>query len=232
MSRITEMWTEDKATRWALSFPTYSPVSPSFRGTGQCAERDGAGKQRIDPGISVWKLQAPRKLPPHTSFPTSQPRNLWEISEAPPISEALAFTQANPALGGADSRARRAGERSTGRSKTSRGFLRPWTPGPRKKAPDEGAEKAPSMGKVGLSPELGDRPNDLDAKCQHIHAAKEAEETGAWDQARHPRCPPAQAHSDPRSSPVTPISRVPSCDSAGAVAKGADKMSLLLLGAR
>lgn len=38
------------------------------------------------------------------------------------IPEALALVQAVPALGGAGSRARRAGDRSSGRSK-SRGFL-------------------------------------------------------------------------------------------------------------
>lgn len=85
------------------------------------------------------------------------------------------------ALGGADSRARRAGERRTGRSKESRGFLRIWTPGPSKKAPDEGAGKATRVGKAGPFPELGDRPRVLDAECRHTHAAKEVEETGAQD---------------------------------------------------
>lgn len=68
------------------------------------------------------------------------------------------------ALGGADSRARRAEEQSIGRSKESRGFLRIWTPCPSKKAPDEGAGKATRMGKAGPFPELGDRPRFLDAK--------------------------------------------------------------------
>lgn len=108
------------------------------------------------------------------------------------------------ALGGADSRARRAGKRSIGRSKKSRGFLKIWTPGPRKKAPDEGAGKATSLGKAGSFPELGDRPNLLDAKCKHILSAKEAEETGARDQAWQPHCPSAQAHSNPLISPSDP----------------------------
>ena len=53
-----------------------------------------------------------------------------------PFQRPLPSCTAILALGGADSRARRAGERSTGSSKESRGFLRIWTPGPSKKAPD------------------------------------------------------------------------------------------------
>lgn len=68
------------------------------------------------------------------------------------------------ALGGANGRARRAGERSTRSSKESRGFLRIWTPSLSKKAPDEGAGMDTSIGKAGPLPELGDRPIALDAK--------------------------------------------------------------------
>lgn len=67
-----------------------------------------------------------------------------------------------PALGGADSRARRAGESPAVRSEKSRGFLRVWTPGPRKKAPGEGAGKATRMGEGGpLSRAGGQAP-----RCQ------------------------------------------------------------------
>lgn len=113
------------------------------------------------------------------------------------IPEALALVQAVPALGGAGSRAKRAGDRSSGRSKRSRGFLSLWTPGPRKKAPREGAEKATSMGKVGTSPELEGMPDVLEAQRRHIPTHEEAEGPGAQDRAWHPLCPSAQARRDP-----------------------------------
>lgn len=64
------------------------------------------------------------------------------------------------------------------------------------------------MGKAGPFPELGDRPRVLDAECRHIHAAKEVEETGAHNQAWHPRCPLAQAQGSSPSSLRGPTLRV------------------------
>lgn len=60
-------------------------------------------KPRVDPGDSTWKLQIPRAA--SVAFFPHKQAELWVISEVPPPSCA-----AGPALGGADSRARRAGE--------------------------------------------------------------------------------------------------------------------------
>lgn len=74
---------------------------------------------------------------------------------------------------------------------------------PRKKALDEGAGKATSVGKVGAFPELQDRPNVLDASADTstLPRKQRTPEPG-------PSAAPPLPHSNPLSSLGGPAPRV------------------------
>lgn len=67
-------------------------------------EREKMRKQRVDPGCSVWKLQMLGEPPPPTIPPTKHAKEFG--GEQRPFPSCTAVL----ALGGADSRARRAGK--------------------------------------------------------------------------------------------------------------------------